>query len=216
MAESASVTLCHVSPGSISSRVLPRYLPIPHDQRAEETRRAIVDAATTAFRLHGYAATTMSGVAALARVSPRTLYRNYGSKGELFAATIAVGMADFLDQLRAYIERWPLRKSILTAFAHITVQASEESRGLLYQITTDDDASAFAVATSQRMVPALAVILRTAARAEKDDLVAWQVRAAALLDALSIGYRHWAATPDSDLLAIVTETVDIVLPILQP
>jgi AcrR family transcriptional regulator len=207
-----------MSPGSISSRVLPRYRPIPNDERAELTRQAIVDAATKAFRRNGYAATTMAGVAALARVSPRTLYRNYGSKGDLFAATIAVGMADFLEQLRAYVQRWPLRRSILTAFAHVAIEANEESRDLLYQITTDQDASEFAIATSQRMVPTLSAILRAAAGVGVDDgqEVAWDVRAAALLDALSIGYRHWAATPESDLLAVVTEAVDTVLPVLQP
>jgi AcrR family transcriptional regulator len=206
-----------VSPGSISARILPTYRPIPIDERAEKTRQAIVSAATDAFRLHGYAATTMGAVAALAGVSPRTLYRHYGSKGELFAATIAVGMADFLEQLRAYVQRWPLRRSILTAFTHVAIEASEDSRGLLYLITTDDEASQFALATSQRMLPSLSAILRAAAGADIDDnRVTWEVRAAALLDALSIGYRYWAATPGSDLLAVVTEAVDTVLPILQP
>lgn len=205
-----------MSPGSVSSRVLPRYLPIPHEQRAQQTRQAIVGAATEAFRVHGYAATTMGAVAALAGVSPRTLYRHYGSKGELFAATIAVGMADFLEQLRAYVQRWPLRRSILTAFTHAAIDASDESRALLYLITTDDEASQFALATSQRMLAPLSAILRGAAHAATDrDDVAWDVRAAALLGALSVGYRYWAATPGSDLLAVVTTAVDAVLPILQ-
>ena len=206
-----------MSPGSISSRVLPKYRPIPLDERAEQTRLAILRAATNAFRLHGYAATTMGAVAALAHVSPRTLYRHYGSKGDLFAATIAVGMADFLEQLRAYVQRWPLRRSILTAFTHVAIEASEESRELLYLITTDEEASQFALATSERMLPSLSAILRTAAGAEIDaNHVAWAVRAAALLNALSVGYRYCAATPGSDMLAVVTEAVDVVLPILQP
>lgn len=217
MAEPVSGTLCHVSPGSISSRVLPKYRPIPVDERAEQTRQTIVRAATYAFRTHGYSATTMGAVAALARVSPRTLYRHYGSKGELFAATIAVGMADFLEQLRAYVQRWPLRKSILTAFAHAAIEASEESRALLYLTTTDDEATQFAIATSERMLPALSVILRATAGVDTEaDPVAWQVRAAALLNALTIGYRCWAATPGEDLLSVVTEALDAVLPILQP
>jgi len=167
--------------------------------------------------MHGYAATTMGAVAALAGVSPRSLYRHYGSKGELFAATIAVGMGDFLDQFRAYVQRWPLRKSILMAFTHAAVDASEGSRALLRQITTDDEASQVALATAQRMLPPISAILRTVAGAETgEDTVAWEVRAAALLDAMSLGYRHWAATPGSDLLAVVTDAVDTVLPILQP
>lgn len=206
-----------MSPGSISSRILPTYRPIPVDERAEQTRQAIVGAAGDAFRVHGYARTTMGAVAALAGVSPRTLYRHYGSKGELFAATISVGMADFLEQLRAYVLRWPLRRSILTAFAHVAIEASEESRELLHLITTDEEASQFALATSERMLPSLSAILRTVAGAEiDDDQLAWEVRAGSLLNALSLGYRYCAATPGSDMLAAVTEAVDVVLPILQP
>jgi AcrR family transcriptional regulator len=206
-----------VSPGSISACILPKYRPIPVDEKAEQTRQAIISAATDAFKVHGYAATTMGAVAALAGVSPRTLYRHYGSKGELFAATIAVGMGDFLDQFRAYVQRWPLRKSILMAFTHAAVDASEESRALLYLITIDEEASQVALSTAQRMLPPMSAVLRTVAGAEAEaDTLAWEVRAAALLDAMSLGYRHWAATPGSDLLAVVTDAVDTVLPILQP
>src|ERR1700735_2849700 len=96
--------------------ILPTYRPIPAHERAEQTRQAIVGAAIKAFRLHGYSATTIGAVAALAGVSPRTLYRHYGSKSALLVATVSVGAADFLDQLSAYVQRWPLRRSILTAF----------------------------------------------------------------------------------------------------
>jgi hypothetical protein len=135
----------------------------------------------------------------------------------LFATTIAVGMGDFLEQFRAYVQRWPLRRSILMAFTHAAIDASEESRALLHLITTDEEASQFALAASQRMLPSLSAILRAASGVETDDdPAAWEVRAAALLDALSIGYRYWARTPGSDLLAVVTGAVDTVLPILQP
>ena len=78
-------------------------------------------------------------------------------------------------------------------------------------------ASQVALATAQRMLPPISAVLRTVAGAEPgEDTVAWEVRAAALLDAMSLGYRHWAATPGSDLLAVVTDAVDTVLPILQP
>jgi AcrR family transcriptional regulator len=199
------------------SPVLPNYRPLSADQRAEQTRRAILDAATRAFQLHGYSTTSMGSVAALAGVSPRTLYRHYGSKGALLVATIAVGAADFLDQLAAYIQRWPLRRSILTAFTHAAIDVSEESRALLYLATTEEEVNQHWLSTSERMLPALSVSLRAAAGAEPgSDAVTWEVRAAALMSALNIGYRRWAATPGSDLLAVVTEAVDAVLPILSP
>jgi hypothetical protein len=36
------------------------------------------------------------------------------------------------------------------------------------------------------------------------------------MSAFNIGYHHWAATPGSDLIAVITEAVDAVLPILDP
>jgi AcrR family transcriptional regulator len=199
------------------SHVLPNYRPVPAEQRAEQTRRAIVEAATTAFQFHGYSGTTMEAVAALAGVSPRTLYRHYGSKSALLVATIAVGAADFLEQLAGYVQRWPLRKSILTAFTHAAVEVSDESRALLHMATTEEEVSRHWLATSQRMLPALSASLRNAAGAEPgSDPLTWEVRAAALLSAINVGYRHWAATPGSDVVAVVTEAVDAVLPILDP
>ena len=159
----------------------------------------------------------MEAVAALAGVSPRTLYRHYGSKSALLVATIAVGAADFLEQLAEYVQRWPLRRSILTAFTHAVIEVSEESQALLHLATTDDEANRHWLATSQRMLPALSVSLRAAAGAEPgSDPLAWDVRASALLSALNVGYRSWAATPVADLLTVITEAVDAVLPILDP
>jgi hypothetical protein len=67
------------------------------------------------------------------------------------------------------------------------------------------------------MLPALSDSLRVAAGADPgSDPVAWEVRAAALMSAFNIGYHHWAATPGSDLIAVITEAVDAVLPILDP
>jgi AcrR family transcriptional regulator len=199
------------------SHILPNYRPIPAAQRVEQTRQAIVEAATTAFQFYGYTGTTMEAVAVLAGVSPRTLYRHYGSKSALLVATIAVGAADFLEQLADYIRRWPLRRSILTAFTHAVIEVSEASRALLHLATTDDEANRHWLATSLRMLPALSASLRAAAGAEPgSDPLIWDVRAAALIGALNVGYRRWAATPGSDLLAVVTEAVDAVLPILDP
>jgi AcrR family transcriptional regulator len=206
-----------MGPEPKSLAVLPKYCPVSADQRAEQTRRAIVDAATRAFQLLGYSATTMGAVAALAGVSPRTLYRHYGNKSALLVATVSVGAADFLDQLAAYIQRWPLRRSILTAFTHAAIDVSEESRALLHMATTEDEVNRHWLATSQLMLPALSDSLRVAAGAEPgSNPLAWEVRAAALMSAFNVGYHHWAATPGSDLNAVITEAVDAVLPILDP
>jgi TetR/AcrR family transcriptional regulator, mexJK operon transcriptional repressor len=64
------------------------------DPRVQRTRAAVLDAARTLFLRHGYAGTTMDEIAALAGLTKRTVYNNYGDKDALFreiaADTIAV------------------------------------------------------------------------------------------------------------------------------
>ena len=75
----------------------------------------------------------------------------------------------------------------------------------------------FLGATSQ-IQPTLAVTLRSAAAADEapeasgDQSLLWDVRASALLGAISTAYRRWAATPGSELSALVTTAVDAVIP----
>ena len=78
---------------------LPAYRATPTDERMAATRSAIIDASIHAFRVNGYSATKIESVAALAGISPRTLYRYFGSKSELFAATIAEAAIKFVEQL---------------------------------------------------------------------------------------------------------------------
>jgi TetR/AcrR family transcriptional repressor of mexJK operon len=58
--------------------------PRADDPRVVRTRAAVVDAARTLFLLKGYAGTTMEEIAALAGLTKRTLYNNYGDKDALF------------------------------------------------------------------------------------------------------------------------------------
>lgn len=88
------------------SAVKPQQL--SHRQRqALETRRLIAQAARTLFADHGYAATSIEGVAAQAGVSPRTVYAAFGTKKAILGAiceewlseagvmeTVATGLAE--------------------------------------------------------------------------------------------------------------------------
>ena|GEM_PF-3790637 len=201
-----------------SSAELPRYQPRSTEERAEKTRRAIVDAALAAFRIHGYEATTMGAIAALAGVSPRSLYRHYGSKSQLFAETVALRSEDLMTYFVANLERMPLREAILDAACGATVDANEENRELLHMATTEREMSRFLHVTTQRMMPRLADILRTAAGvdAENAEPIVWETRAAALIGALTCGFAHWAATPDSDVRQQISLAIDTVVSILQP
>lgn len=68
------------------------------------TRAAVVEAARTLFLRNGYAGTTMEDIAALAGLTKRTVYNNYGDKEALFTGIVAhvIAYADeFVRELRA-------------------------------------------------------------------------------------------------------------------
>ena len=62
-------------------------------EKARASRRAVVDAARELLEEHGYAATTIAGVARRAAVSPESIYKGFGTKAalvkEVFDVTIA-------------------------------------------------------------------------------------------------------------------------------
>src|SRR5262245_25369938 len=80
--------------------------PRTDDPRVRRSRAAVVDAARTLFLRHGYAGTTMDEIAALAGLTKRTVYNNYGDKDALFrvitADTIAVADAFVRDMRDAF------------------------------------------------------------------------------------------------------------------
>lgn len=90
--------------------------------RSERKRRAILDAATEIFLLHGFLGTSMDEVAARAEVSKQTVYKQFASKEALFieivrsmtgdaAGRVQTEMREPQDaqqleaELRAYAER---------------------------------------------------------------------------------------------------------------
>lgn len=67
----------------------PGTAPRADDPRVVRSRAAVVDAARTLFMRHGYAGTTMEDIAALAGLTKRTVYNNYGDKDALFTQIVA-------------------------------------------------------------------------------------------------------------------------------
>src|SRR5215217_6698753 len=56
--------------------------------RSTRKRRAILEAATTAFLRNGYRGTSMDEIAALAGVSKQTVYKHFADKERLFAEIV--------------------------------------------------------------------------------------------------------------------------------
>lgn len=84
-----------------------RYDVTRRRRHAEERRRAVLDAARRQFVDQGVPATTISGIAAEAGVSPQTVYAVFGSKAGLLVA--------LLDDLEARLDSPGYAKAIADA-----------------------------------------------------------------------------------------------------
>ena len=67
------------------------------------------------------------------------------------------------------------------------------------------------------MQSTLAAALRSAAGQDEgggrtDEQLVWEVRASALLGAISTAYRQWATSPGSELSDLIAVAVEVVLP----
>ncbi|RAG81153.1 TetR/AcrR family transcriptional regulator [Streptacidiphilus pinicola] len=72
------------------------------DPRTVRTRAAVAEAATTLFLRNGYADTGVDEIAALAKVSKRSIYNNYGDKESLFTELVlgfTTTAGEFAEQL---------------------------------------------------------------------------------------------------------------------
>jgi TetR/AcrR family transcriptional repressor of mexJK operon len=80
------------------------------DPRVLRTKVAVVEAATTLFLRHGYQGTSVDDIAALAKVSKRSVYNNFADKEKLFTE-IVLGFSataeEFADRLVAGLPNAP-------------------------------------------------------------------------------------------------------------
>jgi TetR/AcrR family transcriptional repressor of mexJK operon len=70
------------------------------ESRSQRKRRAIVEAATTAFLQNGYLGTSMDEIASLAAVSKQTVYKRFADKETLFREVV-VGTVDQISDPNA-------------------------------------------------------------------------------------------------------------------
>jgi AcrR family transcriptional regulator len=106
-------------------------------RQAAATRQAIIDAAITLFRDHGWAATTFPMIAGLAGTAVDTIYSTFGSKSGLLMAAIDVAIVGDDDEA-AMIDRPDFallgqgnRTERLRAGVHFTVGVYRRSLPIL-------------------------------------------------------------------------------------
>jgi TetR/AcrR family transcriptional repressor of mexJK operon len=74
-------------------------------RRSAHKRQAIVDAATSAFLSKGYLGTSMDEIAALARVSKQTVYKNFADKESLFIEIVTSTVNEISDPVYEEVVR---------------------------------------------------------------------------------------------------------------
>lgn len=104
--------------------------------RARGSRRGcILDVAQRAFLETGYAATTMSGIAAEVGGSKATLWNHFPSKEDLFAAVVKRATGQFREELQIILDTSaPLPESLLRFAEHFLEQISTPEKLGLYRL----------------------------------------------------------------------------------
>jgi AcrR family transcriptional regulator len=121
-------------------------------ERAEQTRRRIVEAATALFDARGYAATTMEGIAERADVAVETVYSRFRTKANLLDAILEpaiVGVTDGRDLFDlpaiAQIRQCPDQQTqirMLASFSRGILERTAVAHRILRSAAASDSAAA--------------------------------------------------------------------------
>jgi AcrR family transcriptional regulator len=102
--------------------------------RKEETQERIVTAALALFATRGYEGTSISAIAAHARVSRAAVFWHFGDKEGLFRETFRRMLVPFFAELQASLEHIPPRQrvfEILTAYERVVEENEEAIRSIV-------------------------------------------------------------------------------------
>jgi AcrR family transcriptional regulator len=107
-------------------------------ERAQKTRKRVIDAATRLFVQHGYAATTMRAIAVEAGVSVPTVELLFGTKAQLLHVVIDVAIAGDDEPIPVLSRAWAADaqsvrglRDFLSAVAQVLTDAQARSAGVL-------------------------------------------------------------------------------------
>jgi AcrR family transcriptional regulator len=100
---------------------------VPQQSRAREKVDRLVAAAHTCFNTHGYAATTMAGIARKAKVSTGTAYAYFKDKDDLLARVLAAHADGVLSPAEEIVESLPARASLRRTLERMVAKALESA-----------------------------------------------------------------------------------------
>jgi AcrR family transcriptional regulator len=185
-------------PAKYDADVAPRpYRSARRASAAEETRRAILDAALALLEAKGYAQATVAEVAARADVSVNTVYASVGGKPQLLVGLIqdASSGAD-IESAVARIEEESDASEVIAALARGTgavFRANAWLLGELYDNARADPAIAEVIAEAEAAY--VARVARAAARLDELGALQPAVSESDAADVLwfYFGFRPWQA-----------------------
>ncbi len=114
------------------------YVSAARAERARQTRKHVIEAATRLFVQQGYATTTMRGIAAAARVSIPTVELLFGTKAQLLHVVMDVAIAGDDEPVSVLSRPWAIEAEsaqnlgdFLSAVAQVIGEAQARSAGVL-------------------------------------------------------------------------------------
>ena len=114
------------------------YVSAARAERARQTRKHVIEAATRLFVQQGYATTTMRGIAAAAQVSIPTVELLFGTKAQLLHVVMDVAIAGDDEPVPVLSRPWAIEAAsaqdlgdFLSAIAQVIGEAQARSAGVL-------------------------------------------------------------------------------------
>lgn len=95
------------TPRQAPSRAAPADRGSLAEAPAADSRTRILDTAARLFRQQGYAATSLRGLAAACGLQAASLYHHFGSKDEIVAEVLRIGVERTFEQVRAAVDALP-------------------------------------------------------------------------------------------------------------
>jgi AcrR family transcriptional regulator len=128
----------HVPADSLARKSRRGYVSAMRTERAERTRKRVIDAANRLFVQQGYATTTMRAIAAEAGVSVPTVELLFGTKAQLLHVVIDVAVAGDDEPIPVLSRAWAAEAKsaggladFLSAVAQVLSEAQARSAGVL-------------------------------------------------------------------------------------
>jgi TetR/AcrR family transcriptional regulator, regulator of autoinduction and epiphytic fitness len=138
----------HVSTDALARKPRRGYVSTTRTERAERTRRRVIDAATRLFVRQGYAQTTIRAIAAEAGVSVPTVELLFGTKAQLLHVVIDVAIAGDDEPVPVLSRAWAADAQsardladFLSAVAEVLSEAQARSAGVMlaaYEASASD------------------------------------------------------------------------------